>query len=74
MARMKDLAIDLENLQDAALAAAEELASKLQAISDFHWGTGTDCPIFRASEETLEALRAIETIIAVPMGEIECAK
>ena len=73
MSRMSDLHIDLQNLQDDALEAAEELAHRLQAISDLYWGDGTDAPLFRAAEETMEVLKSIELLLAVPIGEIHCA-
>jgi hypothetical protein len=73
MSRMSDLHVDLCNLQDAALDAAENLAQSLQAISDLYWGSESDAPIFRASTETLEILKSIELLLAVPAGEIKSA-
>jgi hypothetical protein len=62
------------DLQDAALEAADNLAQALQAISDLYWGNESDAPLFRASEETIDVLKSIELLLAVPIGEIECAK
>jgi len=73
MSKMSELHIDLCDLQDAALEAAEVLAQKLQAISDLYWGDQCDGPLFRASQETLDVLKSIEILLAVPVGEIECA-
>ena len=73
MSRSSELHIELCNLQDAAMDAAEDLARKLQSISDLYWGSSSDAPLFRASQETLEAIRTIETLLAVPIGEIESA-
>ena len=73
MSQMSALHTDLCDLQDAALDAAESLAQSLQAISDLYWGTESDSPIFRASKETLDVLKSIELLLAVPVGEIESA-
>lgn len=73
MSRMSELYIELQILQDAAMDAAQDLAAKLQAISDLHWQDQDDCPLFRANQETLELLREIEVTLGCPISEIECA-
>ena len=73
MSYMSELDIELQILQDAAMDAAQELADKLQAISDLHWQDQVDAPLFRATQETLKLLRQIELTLACPIGEIECA-
>ena len=73
MSAMSDLSIELLDLQDAALQQADELRAVLQNMSDMFWQNGDDEPIFRATTETLRALRAIEAMLATPIQEIEAA-
>ena len=67
------LSAELADLQDAALVAADDLANCLQAISDLYWQGCEDAPLFRATKETLESLREIEVMLAVPISEIQSA-
>lgn len=73
MSKMSDLSIELQRLQDDALAAAEDLAARLQAISDLHWQGCDDGPMFRVTEDVLDTLKAIELLVGTPISEIQCA-
>ena len=73
MSQMSQLSQELQELEAAAWEAATRLDFCLRAISDLHWGQSGDAPLFRATKATLEGLREIETLLAVPIGEIEAA-
>lgn len=73
MTATSTLSSELQQLHDTALASAEQLADNLKAISDIYWGDNEDAPLFRTTEETLEVIRVIEVLLAVMIGEIQCA-
>ena len=71
MSQMSQLSQELQELEAAAWEAATRLEFCLRAISDLHWGQSGDAPLFRPTKATLERLREIEDLLALPIGEIE---
>ena len=68
-----NLSDQIQALEFQALEIAEDLAIKLQEISEMHWCGQPDQALFRASASTLETLREIEVILAAPISEIQSA-
>ena len=68
------LAAEIYELETEALEAACELAYTLQKISNAYWvNPEADAPLFRCMPSTVQIMQEIESILAVPIGEIHAA-